>query len=113
MPLPRSQPEPATESRPLSPPAYRCRCPRGRCRCLEPSAFPAASPLPCPLLLYLPPAIPNVLKGLTFAEEALISPIQPVMAANILKFGMRSVSGHVAFVDRCGSVCAVATRGVL
>ena len=45
--------------------------------------------------------IPDDLRGLSFAEEALISQIQPVMAGKILKFGM-------SFVDRSSSVCEVA-----
>jgi len=58
------------------------------------------------------PTMAKPRRRLTFAEEAeepLISVIQPVMAAKILKFVIQPVSGHVAFVDRCGSVCAVAT----
>ena len=57
------------------------------------------------------PTMAKPRRRLTFAEEAeepLISVIQP-MAAKILKFVIQPVSGHVAFVDRCGSVCAVAT----
>jgi hypothetical protein len=54
-------------------------------------------------------AVPAVLKDLSFAEEALIAQIQPVMAAKILKFGMRSASGHVAFVDRGKNIIEVAT----
>ena len=53
--------------------------------------------------------VPEELQGLTFAEEALIAMIQPVMAAKVLKYGMRSVSGRVAFVDRGNNVLEVLT----
>ena len=53
--------------------------------------------------------MPDVLKNLTFAEEALIARIQVAAAAKKLKFGDRSLSGHVSFFDRTANVTEVAT----
>ena len=53
--------------------------------------------------------VPDVLKNLTFAEEALIARIQVAAAAKKLKFGDRSLSGHVSFFDRTANVTEVAT----
>ena len=50
----------------------------------------------------------SVSKKLTFAEEALISRIQLVMAARKLKQGMRRVKGHIVFVDRTSTIDEVA-----
>lgn len=52
--------------------------------------------------------VPDVLKNLTFAEEALISRIQVAAAAKKLKFGDRALSGHISFFDRTANVTEVA-----
>jgi len=52
--------------------------------------------------------IPDVLKGLSFAEEALICIFQPAMAATTIKGGQRSLRGHVTFFDRTASVDSLA-----
>lgn len=54
-------------------------------------------------------SVPECLKNLTFAEEALISIIQPACAVRKLKRGMSTVKGHVAFFDRSSSIKEVAT----
>lgn len=48
--------------------------------------------------------VPSVLKGLSFAEEALITLFQPAMAATTIKGGQRSLTGHVTFFDRTNEV---------
>ena len=53
--------------------------------------------------------IPPELRCLTYAEEALISRIQPVMACKVLKYGQRAIKGMAVFVDRMGSIVEVAT----
>ena len=53
--------------------------------------------------------MPDVFNNLTFAEEALIARIQVAAAAKKLKFGDRSLSGHVSFFDRTANVTEVAT----
>jgi len=54
-------------------------------------------------------ARPACLKGLSFAEEAMISIIQPAMAVSMLKKGGCAMKGHVAFFNRSTSVDEVAT----
>ena len=52
--------------------------------------------------------IPTELSCLTYAEEALIARIQPVMACKVLKYGQRAMKGMSVFVDRMGSIVEVA-----
>ena len=54
--------------------------------------------------------VPDCLKGLTFAEEALISIIQPAMAARFLKRGSTALKGFVTFFDRSADISNVASR---
>ena len=53
-------------------------------------------------------AVPDELKGLSFAEEALIARIQPAMAATTIKGGQRSLRGHVTFFDRTNELMELA-----
>ena len=46
----------------------------------------------------------EALEGLTWAEESLISRVQPVMAVKMLKYGQRAVKGQSIFIDRLDSV---------
>ena len=54
--------------------------------------------------------VPAELKGLSYAEEALIAIIQPAMASRILKMGTMSIKGHVSFFDRTSCVDDLASR---
>ena len=50
------------------------------------------------------------LEGLTYAEEALIARIQPIVAAKMLKGGARSMTGMACFVDRLSAMSELATE---
>lgn len=52
--------------------------------------------------------VPDELKGLTFAEMALISRIQVAVPARKLKLGDRALTGHVSFFDRTANIEEVA-----
>ena len=52
--------------------------------------------------------VPPELQGLTFAEMALIARIQVAVPARKLKFGDRSLTGHVSFFDRTANIAEVA-----
>ena len=53
--------------------------------------------------------VPPELVGLTYAEEALISRIQSIVAVKMLKFGQRAMTGMAVFVDRMGTITGLAT----
>jgi hypothetical protein len=53
--------------------------------------------------------VPECLKNLTYAEEALVALIQPACAVRKLKRGMSTVKGHVSFFDRSSNIKEVAT----
>ena len=55
-------------------------------------------------------SVPPELRGMIFAEEALISVIQPAMACSTLKKGARTFTGHVIFNDRTSFILDVASR---
>ena len=52
--------------------------------------------------------VPPELQGLTFAEMALVARIQVAVPARKLKFGDRSLTGHVSFFDRTANIAEVA-----
>ena len=52
--------------------------------------------------------VPPEFQGLTFAEMALVARIQVAVPARKLKFGDRSLTGHVSFFDRTTNIAEVA-----
>ena len=59
--------------------------------------------------LWHPPVVAE-LTGLTYAEEAVISRIQPIIAVKMLSRGQRCLRGTVCFVDRIDDVGVLAQQ---
>jgi hypothetical protein len=59
--------------------------------------------------LYNPP-VPYCLRQLSYAEEAILALIQPIVPVTQLAQGARCLRGSVCFVDRLEDVGAIATK---